>query len=88
MTPPAVTIAHGRRRTRLAGGRRYARGTGAVIALVLSAADVLMSALTGWPQIGRTARHLGRAVADAWHRGARTIPPARITIAKDTPDDH
>ncbi len=94
MTPPAVVITHGRRRARLAGTRRRARGIGAVIALVLSAADVLLSAVTGMPRPGYVARQLGRPVADAYRRAAGIPPPVRVYVShpahdeEDTPDDH
>lgn len=88
MTAPAVT---GPRRRRLAVPRRWLRGALAVAALLVSAADALISALTGWAPVGRTIRQLAAPIADAWHRGARTVPPPRVYIThparEDTTDD-
>jgi hypothetical protein len=91
MTPPTITIttAPARKARRRS---RWLHGTAAVIALLASAADVLLSALTGWPEIGRVTRVWCRAIADAWHHGAQTTAPPRVYIArptwKDTTDDH
>lgn len=85
MTPPAIARPP---RRRFAGTRRRARGTTAVIALVLSAADVLMSAFTGWPRIGPAFRQLGRALADAYRRAARLPLPVRIYVTSTGEDIH
>lgn len=76
MTAPIIT-------DRRPGPRRWLRGALAVITLLASAVDALVSAVTGWPRLAYVARQLARPLRDAWHHGTRTgriPPPAVITV--------
>jgi hypothetical protein len=92
MTPP-YTVTKGIAPARPHRRRfRWLRGALAVAVSLLSAADVLLSAVTGWPRVSRMGRQLGRAVLEVWRRGAgpRPIPPPSViavtTIEEDTTD--
>ena len=69
---------------------RWLRGLAAVAALLASAVEVLVSALTGWPRASWAVRQLARPLRDAWRRGARTIPAPRVvavTTVKEARSD-
>jgi len=62
------------------------RGLAAVVALLLSAADVLISAVTGWPPAVRTWRRLSDRIATAYRRGTASRPAPMISPEKENPD--
>lgn len=67
------------RRQRRPWGR--ARGTLAVAALLLSAADHLFTALMGWPPVAYVTRRIAAPIGDAWRSAAwRTTPAGPIAI--------
>jgi hypothetical protein len=77
-----VTITNAPRRRRRWG---RLRGTAAVIVLLLSAFEALLSAVTGWPPLTWTARRFGAAFAAAYraaaHRPVPVGPPVVIRTA-------
>jgi hypothetical protein len=85
MTRPYI-VTEGGRRVPLAGPPRrprfrVLRGALAAAALLLSAAETLLSAVTGWRRPSRVARELAAAYRDAWRRGAprpSPIPPPSV----------
>lgn len=75
-----VTTANRRRRR---WGR--IRGTAAVAVLLLSAGESLLSAVTGWPPVSRTARRIAAPFAAAWRSAAFRPVPAGPLVTIRTP---
>lgn len=59
------------------------RGLAAVAALLLSAADQFVSAVTGWPPAARIWRHLAAGVATAYRHGAAPRPRTAPMIEQE-----
>jgi hypothetical protein len=57
------------------------RGLAAVALLILTAADDLISAATGWPHAARIWRDLSRPIRTAYRRGTAPAVPALIIPA-------
>jgi hypothetical protein len=63
-------------------------GALAVAALLLTAADDLLTALAGWPPVRYAARRIAAPIADAWRSAAwRSAPirPTAIVTIRTTP---
>jgi hypothetical protein len=71
--------------------RRWLRGALAVTVQLLTAADVLFSAITGWPRLSYLARRISAPLRDAWREGSRRpLPPlsvVNVTTVEDTTTD-
>jgi hypothetical protein len=63
---------------------RRVRGTVAVAALLLSAADHLAAALAGIPPLGYMARRAGGVLADEWRSATRSPRPGRPIVIRVT----
>lgn len=64
------------------------RGLAAVAALLLTAADTLISAVTGWPPAVRTWRRLADRISAAYRHGAALRPrPAPMISPEKEPTD-
>lgn len=79
-----VTITTVRPRTR---PWRRVRGILAVAALLLSAAEALISAVTGWRPVSLVVREFGAVFAATWRSATRRPAPAGplVTIRTPTP---
>lgn len=77
-----VTITTAPRRRRRWG---RLRGTAAVIVLLLSALEALVSAVTGWPPLTCIVRRFAAPVAAAYRTGARRTVPAGPPVIIRTP---
>lgn len=71
---------------------RRLRGLLAVIGLLASAVDALLSALTGWPRPSRVGRRFAAVIAATYRHAAgrpAPVPPLSIVAitAEDTTDD-
>jgi hypothetical protein len=63
------------------------RGLAAVVTLLLTAADTLISAVTGWPPAARTWRRLADGIATAYHHGAAPRPRTAPMISPERETD-
>lgn len=62
------------------------RGLAAVATLLLTAADTLISAVTGWPPAVRTWRRLSDRLTTAYRHGTASRPAPMISPEKEPTD--
>lgn len=72
-------------RRRFTRSRRWVRGSAAVAALLLSAADHLIAAVAGIPPFAYQARRFGVVLADEWRSAVRLSRPGRPIVIRVTP---
>lgn len=72
-------------RRRFTRSRRWVRGSAAVAALLLSAADHLATAVVGIPPLAYMARRVGVVLADEWRSAVRPSRPGRPIVIRVTP---